>query len=163
MAKLDSQIKIALDENRLLILGGQVLTGFAFEMFFQERFETLSLSLKYCCLAITGALVAAVGFLIFPSVYHRLVNGGHPSSRILQLASATTSVALLLIGLALSSSAFVLISRPLGSALGLSVAAIIAAGAATFWFGLEFAIGIATEPKTMRVSKPRCQNKWIKF
>jgi hypothetical protein len=40
--ELDKKLKTALDENRLLILGAQVLLGFQFECFFQDGFSELS-------------------------------------------------------------------------------------------------------------------------
>ena len=39
---VESRLKTALDESRLLILGAQVLFGFQFEAVFQERFPDIS-------------------------------------------------------------------------------------------------------------------------
>lgn len=39
--KLERQLKVALDESRLLILGSQVLFGFQFNGIFQQQFESL--------------------------------------------------------------------------------------------------------------------------
>jgi hypothetical protein len=38
--EIESRLKIALDESRLLILGAQVLFGFPFAAVFQELFQT---------------------------------------------------------------------------------------------------------------------------
>jgi hypothetical protein len=40
--KLERQLKIALDESRLLILGSQVLFGFQFNGIFQQQFDAES-------------------------------------------------------------------------------------------------------------------------
>ena len=55
--KLDSKLKTALDETRLLFLGGQVLLGFQFQAFFQDGFSTLLASAKYLSL---GGLVLMI-------------------------------------------------------------------------------------------------------
>jgi hypothetical protein len=39
--KLDNKLKTALDETRLLFLGGQVLLDFQFQAFFQDGFSSL--------------------------------------------------------------------------------------------------------------------------
>ena len=47
--KLERQLKVALDESRLLILGSQVLFGFQFNAVFQQQFDNvpfLSVSLS---------------------------------------------------------------------------------------------------------------------
>ena len=40
--KLEQQLKSALNDNRLLILGAQVLFGFQFNVTFQEMFDSLA-------------------------------------------------------------------------------------------------------------------------
>jgi hypothetical protein len=40
--KLDQKLKTALNENRLLILGAQVLFGFQFNGIFQDQFDQLA-------------------------------------------------------------------------------------------------------------------------
>jgi hypothetical protein len=40
---LDQKLKTALDESRLLILGAQVLFGFAFQAVFQDQFNEVPL------------------------------------------------------------------------------------------------------------------------
>jgi hypothetical protein len=40
---LDQKLKTALDESRLLILGAQVLFGFAFQAVFQDLFNEVPL------------------------------------------------------------------------------------------------------------------------
>jgi hypothetical protein len=52
--KLERQLKIALDESRLLILGSQVLFGFQFNGIFQQQFDALpSLSRAFVCAGLT--------------------------------------------------------------------------------------------------------------
>jgi hypothetical protein len=84
--KLERQLKIALDESRLLILGAQVLFGFQFNGVFQPQFENLPfLSRSFVCAGLT-LLMAAIGLLVAPSMQHRIVERGQDTARVLALA-----------------------------------------------------------------------------
>lgn len=51
---LERQLKIALDETRLLILGAQVLFGFQFNGIFQQLFDELPFVARaLCCAGLT--------------------------------------------------------------------------------------------------------------
>jgi hypothetical protein len=64
--KLDSKLKTALDETRLLFLGGQVLLGFQFQAFFQDGFSTLSSPGTYLSLAGLALMVVSIALLVSP-------------------------------------------------------------------------------------------------
>jgi len=77
--KLDEKIKTALNENRLLLLGTQVLFGFQFNGIFQEQFDQLApLARALECSGLT-LLMATVAFLIAPSMEHAPRRQVHPS------------------------------------------------------------------------------------
>ena len=65
--------KIALDENRMSILGVQMLFGFQLQAPFQAMFETLPKSSQLAAILAFGLLTGAVALLITPSAYHRIV------------------------------------------------------------------------------------------
>jgi hypothetical protein len=142
MAVSDNQLKLALDETRLLLLGGQVLAGFAFEMFFQPKFEDLSTLLKYYSMATAMELVGAIGLLVLPSLFHRLTCGTSLAKNVLLLTSGATSFALVLIACALGCGSFVVVSRSFGPLAGVAAAFALGGIAVAFWFGLELAVGI---------------------
>ena len=71
--QLERQLKIALDESRLLILGAQVLFGFQFNGIFQEQFKELSSSSRVLVCAGLPLIMIAIALLIAPSMEHRLV------------------------------------------------------------------------------------------
>jgi Family of unknown function (DUF6328) len=75
------QVKTALDETRLLILGSQILFGFQFNGMFQDGFDRLSGWSRG--LDATGFFLMAltIGCLIAPSMQHQLVEQGHDSVR----------------------------------------------------------------------------------
>jgi hypothetical protein len=70
---LSRQVKTALDETRLLMLGAQVLFGFKLNGVFQEEFANLSLASHYVDCAGQVLIATAIGLLSAPSMQHRIV------------------------------------------------------------------------------------------
>src|SRR5215472_2244179 len=93
--KLERQVKVALDESRLLMLAAQVLFGFQFNGIFQELFVELPrVAQQLSALGLT-LLMLSIGLLISPSMQHRLVERGQDSRRLLTATTLLTSWALL--------------------------------------------------------------------
>jgi uncharacterized protein DUF6328 len=78
--ELDAKLKAALDESRLLILGAQVLFGFAFQAAFQELFAEIDTEGRATHLVALGLLSLSVAFLIVPSLYHQIACRGRTTS-----------------------------------------------------------------------------------
>jgi hypothetical protein len=90
--KLERQLKIALDESRLLILGSQVLFGFQFNGIFQQQFDELPpLSRAFVCAGLT-LIMLAVALLIAPSMDHRIIERGQDTTRVLALVARRGAV-----------------------------------------------------------------------
>jgi hypothetical protein len=109
--KLERQLKIALDETRLLILGAQVLFGFQFTGIFQEQFSELPLAERACISEGLTLIMIAIACLIAPSMEHRIVERGQDSPRVLTLATIFAGAALLPISVALALDTFVAMRR----------------------------------------------------
>src|SRR5947209_254354 len=92
---LSKKVKTALDENRLLILGAQVLFGFKLQGVFQEQFEQLSTNAKLLDCAGQVLIAITIGLLIAPAMQHRIVEDGDDTPRIHQVTSLFAGVALL--------------------------------------------------------------------
>ncbi len=152
--KLERQLKIALDESRLLILGSQVLFGFQFNGIFQQQFDALpSLSRAFVCAGLT-LIMLAVALLIAPSMDHRIVERGQDTTRVLALATLFAGTALFPIAVALALDFFVAIER-----IAAAPAAIIAAGAfftlaMLCWYGLAWTLKRKKQPMTQALAKP---------
>ena len=99
---LERQLKIALDESRLLILGAQVLFGFQFNGIFQALFAELPLSFRALACAGLTLIMLAIPLLIAPSMQHRIVERGQDSPRVLGLATLLVGWALLPLSIALA-------------------------------------------------------------
>src|SRR5262245_39457741 len=73
---IESRLKTALDESRLLILGAQVLFGFQFEAVFQERFSEISEASRLMHNAGLVLLLICISLLIAPSLFHQIIFRG---------------------------------------------------------------------------------------
>jgi Family of unknown function (DUF6328) len=135
---VQKKLKLALNENRLLILGTQVLFGFQFNGIFQELFVELpypSRALEACGLTL---LMVSVAFLVAPSMHHRLVESGQDNTRVLKLAGDFAGFALLPLALALAFDMFVTIAWTLGPITGSAVGAIFFLVTIFSWYALGF-------------------------
>jgi uncharacterized protein DUF6328 len=135
---LQKKLKLALNENRLLILGVQVLFGFQFNGIFQELFVELPYSsrvLEACGLTL---LMISIAFLVAPSMHHRLVESGQDTARELRLATDFAGLALLPLTFALAFDMFVAIAWTLGLITGIIIGATFFLVAILFWYVLGF-------------------------
>src|ERR1044071_9253255 len=139
MAKLKDKVKNALDESRMLVLGAQVLVGFQMRSVFEKGFESLpiiSQALKLCGL---GLMLLAVGLIIAPSSYHRLVERGEDTHEIHRYTSKMMDWALLPFAFGLGIDLYVATQKIAGSwKLGVVAGLFGALAAGFFWYGLEF-------------------------
>jgi Family of unknown function (DUF6328) len=139
--KLDNKLKTALDETRLLFLGGQVLLGFQFQAFFQDGFSTLSASAKYLSLGGLVLMVVSIALLVAPVMQHRLVEGGHASQRLLRITTRFAAASLAPLAMSLALAAFVVIGRRYGMTAGAMSGLVMGGACALFWFGIEAFVG----------------------
>ena len=105
--KLSEKVKVALEETRILILGAQILLGFGFRGVFDDRFDQMPAFARYADGVGLGLLVCAVGLLIAPGPYHRIVEGGRDSGQLHRFTTAIADLALLPFALALGFELFV--------------------------------------------------------
>src|SRR5437764_12154843 len=95
MAKLEDKVENALNEGRILLLGGQVLVGFFFRAFFEPGFVKLGLRAQHLEVVTLAVMLLAVGLLIWPAAYHRIVERGNVTRALNRAASASLGIALL--------------------------------------------------------------------
>jgi hypothetical protein len=143
---LQKKLKLALNDNRLLILGTQVLFGFQFNGIFQELFVDLpypSRVLEACGLTL---LMISIAFLVAPSMHHRLVEGGQDNARVLRLATDFAGLALLPLTFALAFDMFVAVAWTLGLVTGIIIGATFFLAAILSWYVLEFLLLRSKKP-----------------
>jgi hypothetical protein len=150
--QLERQLKIALDESRLLILGAQVLFGFQFNGVFQEQFKELpAFSQLFVCAGLI-LIMMAVALLIAPSMQHRIVERGQDSRRVLALATAYAGVALFPISTALAFDIFVAMERMSSVRVAIVSGAIFFGVAMVCWYALEWFLQRERQPMSQQDS-----------
>ena len=137
--RLERQLKIALDECRLLILGSQVLFGFQFNGIFQQQFAALSFAARASVCAGLFLIMLSIALLITPSMSHRIVERGDDSRRVLALTTLCAGTALLPVAVALALDITVAMQRIASSAVAMSAAGVFFALAMLFWYGVAWA------------------------
>lgn len=131
------KIKIALDENRMSILGVQILFGFQLQAPFQRGFDALPDNSQYAILLAFGLLTFAVVLLIAPSAYHRGV-AGHCSQATLQDGITwLINIALLFLALAIGIDLYLVGDQVIGGLAGPIFGIGFCLIAFFFWYGIE--------------------------
>src|ERR1051325_4351238 len=138
MAKVKDKVKNALDEARMLVLGAQVLVGFQMRSVFEKGFDSLPIVSQALKLFALGLLLLAVGLIIAPSSYHRLVERGEDTDEIHRYTSKLMDWALLPFALGLGIDLYVATQKVIGWKTGVAAGLFGALSAAFFWYGLEF-------------------------
>jgi hypothetical protein len=134
--ELQKKVKTALDETRMLILGGQILLGFGLRGVFADAFGQLPTHARYLDAVGLGLMVVVLGLLILPEPYHRIVEGGADSGGFHALVTDIANLALLPFALALGIDVYLAAERMFETRMA-SAAGIVAAGLAlALWYGL---------------------------
>lgn len=134
MAKLDSLLKISLDELRMQMLGSQVVFGFQFHAVFQDRLDVSSGAIQAAALLGMGCMVLTMGTLIAAPAVHRMADGGEASQRTRRLISRLAHTALLMLACGLAATVFVTIATEFGYRAGLAGALLMAAVSLIAWY-----------------------------
>ena len=128
--------KIALDENRMSILGVQMLFGFQLQAPFQAMFDTLPKSSQLAAILAFGLLTGAVALLITPSAYHRIVTQ-HGAEGLQHSITWLIDISLLLLGLAIGIDFYLVGDQVLGGLAGPLFGIGFCLVAFVFWYGIE--------------------------
>jgi hypothetical protein len=132
----EKRIKIALDENRMSIMGVQILFGFQLQAPFQRMFDALPDGLKYASLVAFMLLTAAIALLIAPSAYHRIVTKGGVEASLEHGITCLIDGALALLGLAVALDLYLAGEHIIGGWAGLVFALVFGFLAFAFWYGI---------------------------
>jgi uncharacterized protein DUF6328 len=130
------RIKIALDENRLSILGVQIMFGFQLQAPFQRQFEALSETARLAALLAFGLVTVSIALLIAPSAYNRI---RHNAETILEQGITwLIHMALVLLALAIGIDVYLVGDRIVGGLWGALLGLGFCLIAFMFWCGVEF-------------------------
>lgn len=138
--QIDAKLKTALDESRLLILGAQVLFGFQFEAVFQELFANVPTASGYVHCGGLVMLLASIGLLIAPSLFHQIIFDGESRPGAATMATSLAGASLLPLTLGLGAAAFVTFEQLFSRGIGIAAGAAFTAIALALLYGLGFAL-----------------------
>jgi len=129
--------KIALDENRMSILGVQILFGFQLQAPFQKMFDALPESSQLASVLALGLLTGAIALLIAPSAYHRIVTRHGAEGQLHHSITWLIDISLLLLGLAIGLDLYLVGDRVVGGLAGPLLGIGFCLIALVFWYGIE--------------------------
>ena len=134
------KVKFALQECRLLVLGVQILLGFAYRSFFSEVYGSLSGAQKWLLAAALACLLASITMLMAPTMYHRIAYEGDDDPPVYAFANRLVAAALLPFAAAIGLDLYVLVGHVAGRAGGIAFATAFTGLAIALWYGLEILV-----------------------
>lgn len=141
MTELRHKVKSALDEARTLILCSQVLLGFQFRAFFEQRFETLPSATRALEVAGLAVLLMATVLLFMPAAFHRIVETGEDTDRLHKFTTAVMCWALLPFSLGFGIDSFIVGESVLGRLGGILAGVGVTLLSLFFWYRPQLLAG----------------------
>jgi hypothetical protein len=133
---IETKVKTALGEARLLVLGTQIFVGFQFNLVFQDAFRVLPAISHALAGVALMLMVGGVGLLVLLPMQHRLVKQGRSSKRILRLSTGVSAAALVPFALSLGIDFFIVGEHVFSLTIGLVAAAAALGSAVALWYAL---------------------------
>jgi hypothetical protein len=139
VAELKDKVENAINEARILILGGQVLIGVNYRSFFEDDFNGLSAFSQHLLAISLGGMLVGLGVLLAPAPYHTIAEKHRISNRFHSLLSRVLAIALLPFAVALGADLFVAGGKSLGPGGGAVAGILGVLTAIACWWGVELA------------------------
>src|SRR5438067_8714008 len=121
----------------MLVLAGQVLLGIQFRSFFEAGFDKLPRAEQGLEVTALALLLAGMALIFLPAAYHRIVEEGDDSNRLVAFVGRAAFPALLPFAAALAIDFDVATYRAIGRGPALAVALVVGVVALTFFYGME--------------------------
>ncbi|HEY8099265.1 MAG TPA: DUF6328 family protein [Burkholderiaceae bacterium] len=112
---LKDEMTSVIEEARMVIPGIQAVFGFQTMAVFNNRFENLSDSGRWAYLVALGFLMLAIGLLMTPAAYHRLVERGCVSRKMINLSSNFVTAGMVPLMFAFAIDVYVVILAAINS------------------------------------------------
>jgi hypothetical protein len=142
----------------MLILGAQVLVGFAFQATLQPGFEKLPSELQTLKVVGLSLMLVATGLLMAPGVFHQIVEGGNDSTAVIGYTTRIAALALLPFAAGMTIDVYIAAFTVVGAERATIAAVIAAALALFFWYGLELIqrtrLDVTPRQESMREDTP---------
>jgi len=157
------KVKSALQETRILVLGTQVLLGFAYQSFFYPGFKKLDETGQWLLLIGLVLLLVVLTLLLLPTMFHRLAHGGFDDQPVYRFANAMAGMALLPFALSIGLNMYVVVQLAADTAIAGVLGAAFAAIAMTLWYATGLAMKKSPEWMTaMERKQPKSEPTSLK-
>lgn len=128
------KVLIALQENRILVLGTQVLAGFHFEAVFRPKFSTLS-DIHQLTLAIAQFLLLfTLTALMAPAPYHHIAYRGEDHLDVASFGNRMAEIALAPFAVAIGIDLYVVTTNVIDGTLGFILGFVLPTLALLLWY-----------------------------
>jgi Family of unknown function (DUF6328) len=141
--ELDKRAQNAIEEARMVLPGIQALFGFQLVAVFNQRFPQIPAGQQLLHYASLLLIAIAIGLIMAPAAYHRIVEQHSVSRFFIQLASAMIAISMLPLLTAISFEVYILGHLVLDNdETSFWIAIAVAAFLATLWYVMPFAMRI---------------------
>ena len=138
MADHKSKVEDALNEARILVLGGQVIIGAAMRIYFVSAWDELQWPMRLELTIVLGLMLVAIGLLLFPAAYHQIVTKGEDSPDVHLQATAVMDWALAIFALGLGSYTAMAALNFLGVGWAVATGTAGFVAAVALWYGVPW-------------------------
>jgi hypothetical protein len=149
--ELDKRAQNAIEEARMVLPGIQALFGFQLIAVFNQRFPQMPAGqqlLHYTALLLIGV---AIGLIMAPAAYHRIVEQHSVSRFFVQLTSVMIAISMLPLLTAISFEIYILGHLVLDNdQASFWIAVVVAAFLATLWYVMPFTAWVIVSRKRAR-------------
>jgi hypothetical protein len=150
-SKLPDRITHVLTELRTVLPGAQALLGFGLAVTLVEPFAALPRSSQLVHLGALGCETLAVVALVLPAAFHRIVERGEETERMVRLAGGLLLAGMALVAAGLSLDLYVVARKVLHDP---TPAAVTAAAAGAAFLALWFVLPLAARARRARRGAP---------
>lgn len=138
MPDLNARIENALNETRILLLGGQVLLGFSYRPYFESSFSKLSWHAQVWQTIGVGVMTLGLVWLMIPASFHQMVERGEDTARLHRFTTRILDWGLLPFALGLAIYGYV-IAVFMHFEYAISIGLVVGLLALAFWYLFPFA------------------------
>jgi hypothetical protein len=140
MTKLKDKIQTGMDESRMLVLGAQILIGFAFSANFQPTFRDLSRNAQCLNLLALTLMLVTICLLISSAAFHQLTEEGDDSVGLQRFTTHIMESALMLFSLGMGADFYVSVESTVGNMTAAVLATTVTVISLSFWYGPRFLV-----------------------
>lgn len=128
------KVLIALQENRILVLGTEVLVGFHFEAVFRPKFSNLSENHQLALATAQFLLLFTLATLIAPAPYHHVAYRGEDNLDVARFGNRMAEIALAPFAAAIGIDLYVVTANVIEGTLSFIIAFVIPVLALLLWY-----------------------------